>query len=33
GTLQTTALEIEDGRIVAIYITRNPDKLTAVARH
>lgn len=33
GTLQTTALEIEDGRITAIYITRNPDKLTAVARH
>jgi len=27
GTLQTTALEIEDGRIVAVYITRNPDKL------
>lgn len=25
--LQTTALEIEDGRITAIYITRNPDKL------
>jgi RNA polymerase sigma-70 factor (ECF subfamily) len=27
GELQTTALEIEDGRIVAIYIMRNPDKL------
>ena len=27
GALQTTALEIEDGRIVSIYITRNPDKL------
>lgn len=27
GTLQTTALAIEDGRISAIYITRNPDKL------
>ena len=27
GTLQTTALEIEDGRITAIYITRNPEKL------
>ncbi len=26
-TLQTTALEIADGRIVAIYVTRNPDKL------
>ncbi|MEO8375734.1 MAG: sigma-70 family RNA polymerase sigma factor [Sphingomonas bacterium] len=25
--LQTTALAIEDGKIVAIYITRNPDKL------
>lgn len=28
GTLQTTALEIADGRIAAIYIVRNPDKLT-----
>jgi RNA polymerase sigma-70 factor, ECF subfamily len=27
GELQTTALEIEDGRIAAIYIVRNPDKL------
>jgi RNA polymerase sigma-70 factor (ECF subfamily) len=27
GALQTTALEIEDGRIVSIFITRNPDKL------
>lgn len=26
-TLQTTALQIEDGKIVAIYVTRNPDKL------
>jgi RNA polymerase sigma-70 factor, ECF subfamily len=25
--LQTTALEIEDGKIVAIYVVRNPDKL------
>jgi RNA polymerase sigma-70 factor (ECF subfamily) len=25
--LQTTALEIEDGRIVAVYVMRNPDKL------
>jgi len=25
--LQTTALEIEDGKIVAIYVMRNPDKL------
>lgn len=29
GALQTTALAIEDGRIAAIYITRNPDKLQA----
>lgn len=27
GELQTTALDIKDGRIVAIYIVRNPDKL------
>ncbi|MBI1355295.1 MAG: sigma-70 family RNA polymerase sigma factor [Acidobacteria bacterium] len=27
STLQTTALEIEDDRIVAIYVVRNPDKL------
>ncbi|GGC77145.1 sigma-70 family RNA polymerase sigma factor [Chelatococcus reniformis] len=26
-TLQTTALEIEDGRIKAVYVMRNPDKL------
>jgi RNA polymerase sigma-70 factor, ECF subfamily len=26
-TLQTTALQIDDGKIVAIYVTRNPDKL------
>jgi RNA polymerase sigma-70 factor (ECF subfamily) len=25
--LQTTALQIEDGRIAAIYFVRNPDKL------
>jgi RNA polymerase sigma factor (sigma-70 family) len=31
GVLQTTALAIEDGRITAIYITRNPDKLGHVA--
>jgi RNA polymerase sigma-70 factor (ECF subfamily) len=30
--LQTTALAIEDGRIIAIYITRNPDKLRHVAQ-
>jgi RNA polymerase sigma-70 factor (ECF subfamily) len=28
GLLQTTALQIEDGRITAIYVMRNPDKLT-----
>lgn len=27
GELQTTALDIEDGRIAAIYVVRNPDKL------
>ena len=27
NTLQTTALEIADGRIAAIYVMRNPDKL------
>lgn len=32
GTLQTIALEVEDGRIVAIYVTRNPDKLAHIAR-
>ena len=24
---QTTALEIEDGKVVGIYVMRNPDKL------
>ncbi|MEN2712323.1 sigma-70 family RNA polymerase sigma factor [Sphingomonas sp. NPDC092331] len=27
GVLQTTALAIEEGRIVGIYVMRNPDKL------
>ncbi|QHD67544.1 sigma-70 family RNA polymerase sigma factor [Sphingobium yanoikuyae] len=27
GELQTTALDIEDGQVTAIYIMRNPDKL------
>lgn len=27
GELQTTALEIEGGKIAAIYVVRNPDKL------
>jgi RNA polymerase sigma-70 factor (ECF subfamily) len=32
GTLQTLALEIDDGHITAVYITRNPEKLRHVAR-
>jgi RNA polymerase sigma-70 factor (ECF subfamily) len=31
GTLQTTALEVIDGKIAAIYVTRNPEKLRHVA--
>lgn len=27
GEIQTTALEIADGKVVAIYVMRNPDKL------
>ncbi len=27
GEFQTTALEIEDGKVAAIYVVRNPDKL------
>ena len=27
GELQTTALEIEDEKVAAIYVVRNPDKL------
>jgi RNA polymerase sigma-70 factor (ECF subfamily) len=30
--LQTTALDIRDGRIVAIYIVKNPDKLAQIKR-
>ena len=30
--LQTTALEIEDGRVTAVYVVRNPDKLGDVRR-
>jgi RNA polymerase sigma-70 factor (ECF subfamily) len=29
--LQTTALEIDDGRVIAVYIVRNPDKLRHMA--
>lgn len=33
GTLlQATALEFDEGRITAIYITRNPDKMKSVSR-
>jgi RNA polymerase sigma-70 factor (ECF subfamily) len=32
GMLQTTALLIEDGRIQAIYVMRNPDKLRHLER-
>jgi RNA polymerase sigma-70 factor (ECF subfamily) len=28
--VQTTALHIDDGKIVGIYVTRNPDKLRGV---
>lgn len=31
GRLQTTALDVERGRIRAIYIVRNPDKLTHIS--
>jgi RNA polymerase sigma-70 factor (ECF subfamily) len=31
--LQTTAFEIENGRVISIYITRNPDKLIEVYSH
>lgn len=31
-TLQTTALQIEDGKIAAIYVMRNPDKLRHLER-
>ena len=33
GVLQTTALEIEDGKIAAIYVVRNPDKLQHLTAH
>jgi RNA polymerase sigma-70 factor, ECF subfamily len=32
-TLQTTALQIEDGKIAAIYVMRNPDKLRHLEDH
>jgi RNA polymerase sigma-70 factor, ECF subfamily len=33
GVLQTTALQIEDGKIAAIYVMRNPDKLRHLGGH
>ena len=30
GVVQTTALHIDGGEIVAVYVTRNPDKLRRV---
>lgn len=33
GVLQTTALDIDDDAIRAIYVTRNPDKLTHLVLH
>ncbi|MBO9712539.1 sigma-70 family RNA polymerase sigma factor [Sphingomonas sp.] len=33
GVVQTTALEVQDGRVAAIYVVRNPDKLRHVAVH
>jgi RNA polymerase sigma-70 factor (ECF subfamily) len=32
-TLQTTALQIDGGKIVAIYVMRNPDKLQHLGGH
>jgi len=32
NVFQTTAFEIEDGKITTVYITRNPDKLQHVAK-
>lgn len=32
SVLQTTALDIRDSRIVAVYIVRNPEKLTRVQK-
>ncbi len=31
GTVQTMALQIEDDRVAAVYMTRNPDKLGSAA--
>lgn len=32
GTLQTTSLEVREGEVVAVYVTRNPDKLRHLAQ-
>jgi RNA polymerase sigma-70 factor, ECF subfamily len=32
GMVQTTALAVEDGRVVGIYVVRNPDKLERIER-
>ena len=32
GMVQTTALDVRDGKIAAVYVTRNPDKLGHVDR-
>ena len=31
GGVQTISLDIADGKIAAIYVVRNPDKLRGVA--
>jgi RNA polymerase sigma-70 factor (ECF subfamily) len=31
GLLQTTAFEVREGRIAAVYVMRNPDKLRHLA--
>jgi len=33
GYVQTIALEIDGGKIVAVYVVRNPDKLAGAAAH
>lgn len=33
GEVQTTALEVADGRVAGIYVVRNPDKLERLAAH
>lgn len=33
GSCDTTALEVRDGEIVGVFITRNPDKLKHIMSH